>query len=43
MFLIWPPSERLDGLQDCGFNARFCEIVLRLVSVFENVMQHCGA
>ena len=43
MFLVWPPSERVDGLQDDGIDARFYEIVLRPVSVFENVMQHRGA
>ncbi len=37
--LLWPPSERLDGLPDRGPDARVYEIVHRPVRIFENVME----
>ena len=43
ILLLWSPSERFNGVQDRGFDARVCEIVRRPVRVFENVMQDGGA
>lgn len=43
VLLLWPPSERIHGFQDRRFNARFCEIVLRPVGIFEDVVEDGGA
>lgn len=39
IFLLGPARECLDGFQDRDFNARFCEVVTRPISVFENVVK----
>ena len=38
MLLLWPPSERLDGVQERAVNARFCEI--GRASCRERVLDH---
>jgi hypothetical protein len=41
--LVWPASERPNGVQDRGINARACEIFQRPVRVLEHVVEDCGA
>ena len=43
VLLLWAASERPDGFEDRGFDARVCEIVHRPVRVFENVMEDGSA